>query len=95
MISPEVQDLYWRILRERIASNELAREVFSADAVQPGSLRSAEALYRCVVWNLWHQAREEAWPTPAPAKIAVGAPPYFTLRRDGECVLIEPTGGAR
>lgn len=89
MVSQEVQDLYWKILRERIASNELTRAVFAEDAVQPAGLRSAEDLYRCVVWNLWHQAREEGWQEPMAANVAPGTEPYFELRQQNECVLVE------
>jgi hypothetical protein len=89
MIAKEVQDLYWQLLLDRILDNTLTRDVFAATVVQPSGPRSAEDLYRCVVWNLWHQAREEGWRVPMAEEIAEGALPFFALRQQGECILVE------
>ena len=83
------EKLYWAILRERVATNALARDVFAEAAVAPHALRSAEDLYRAVVWNVRGQAEEERWRTPREDEIAAGTPPYFELRRDGDCTLVE------
>jgi len=86
----EVHQLYVRILAERVETNAFARDVFAETAVRPRRLRSAEDFYRQVVYNLRSQAEAEGWLTPEPTEIAAGQEPYFDLRRDGECLLIEP-----
>ena len=92
-MSNPVHDLYWQILEQRLASNALARDVFAEEVFHPQRLRSAEDYYRCIVWNLWNQAHDEGWRVPTPEEIATGAPPYFRLRQDGECTIVEPVGG--
>ena len=85
----KTEKLYWAVLRERVATNAFARDVFAETAVPPRALRSAEDLYRAVVWSVRGQAEEERWRTPRADEIAAGTSPYFELHQDGECVLVE------